>query len=70
VHAGQASLKAQFKRADVSGAQLGVILGADELRLQCASVKFLRTQASDGAAQQQVPLAQLAQWVQALNLKG
>ncbi|MEN4919664.1 histidine--tRNA ligase [Achromobacter spanius] len=67
VHAGPASFKAQFKRADASGARVAVILGADEVASQTASVKFLRAQEQGEAAQQQVPLAQLAD---ALNNKG
>jgi histidyl-tRNA synthetase len=60
VHAGAASFKSQFKRADASGARVAVILGADEMAGGTAGVKPLRGDA-DGAAQQQIPLAQLAQ---------
>ncbi|WP_183003401.1 histidine--tRNA ligase [Achromobacter sp. UMC71] len=67
VHAGSASFKSQFKRADASGARVAVILGADEVASQTASVKFLRADAQGDAAQQQVPLAALAE---VLNLKG
>ncbi|WP_108913186.1 histidine--tRNA ligase [Achromobacter insolitus] len=67
VHAGSASFKSQFKRADASGAQVAVILGADEVAAQTASVKFLRADAQGEAAQQQVPLAGLAD---VLNNKG
>ena len=42
VHAGSASFKAQFKRADTSGARIAVILGADEVRDGVASIKPLR----------------------------
>jgi histidyl-tRNA synthetase len=42
VHAGAGGFKAQFKRADASGARLAVILGDDEVANQEASVKFLR----------------------------
>ena len=66
VHAGAGSFKAQFKRADASGARVAVILGGDEVANQTASVKFLRQADQDGA-QQQVPLAQLAD---VLNSKG
>ncbi|WP_459614596.1 histidine--tRNA ligase [Bordetella sp. 2513F-2] len=61
VHAGAASFKAQFKRADASGARVAVILGGDEVASRSASVKFLRAddQAGEGA-QQQVALDQLA----------
>jgi histidyl-tRNA synthetase len=67
VHAGAASFKSQFKRADASGARVAVILGADEVASQTASIKFLRADAQGDAAQQQVPLAGLAD---VLNLKG
>lgn len=67
VHAGTAGFKSQFKRADASGARVAVILGADEVASQTASVKFLRADAQGDAAQQQVPLAALAE---VLNLKG
>ncbi|WP_251877041.1 histidine--tRNA ligase [Achromobacter sp. Marseille-Q4954] len=67
VHAGSASFKSQFKRADASRARVAVILGADEVAAQTASVKFLRAEAQGEAAQQQVPLAGLAD---VLNNKG
>jgi histidyl-tRNA synthetase len=60
VHAGAASFKSQFKRADASAASIAVILGGDELAAGVASVKMLRTvaQAPD-AAQFSVPLDDL-----------
>jgi len=67
VHAGSAGFKSQFKRADASGARVAVILGADEVASQTASVKFLRAEGQGDSAQQQVPLAKLAD---ALNNKG
>ncbi|MBO9352512.1 histidine--tRNA ligase [Bordetella petrii] len=60
VHAGSASFKSQFKRADASGARVAVILGSDEVAAGTASVKFLRTEAAAEAAQQQVALDRLA----------
>ena len=60
VHAGSASFKSQFKRADASGARVAVILGADEVASQTASVKFLRADVAGGATQQQVALDRLA----------
>jgi len=60
VHAGSASFKSQFKRADASGARVAVILGTDEVASQTASVKFLRADAAGEAAQQQVALDRLA----------
>lgn len=60
VHAGSASFKSQFKRADASAASIAVILGGDELAAGVASVKMLRAvaQAPD-AAQFSVPLDDL-----------
>jgi histidyl-tRNA synthetase len=57
VHAGAASFKSQFKRADASGARVAVILGADEVAAGTAGIKPLR----GDAEQRQVPLAELAQ---------
>ena len=59
-HAGAASFKSQFKRADASAASIAVILGGDELAAGVASVKMLRAvaQAPD-AAQFSVPLDDL-----------
>jgi len=59
VHAGSNGFKAQFKRADASGAQAAVILGDAELAAGAASVKWLRQQAADHAQQETVPLEQL-----------
>ncbi|HEY9280771.1 MAG TPA: histidine--tRNA ligase [Eoetvoesiella sp.] len=67
VHAGSSSFKSQFKRADASGAKVAVILGADELSNQMASIKWLRAEGLENQAQQEtVPLDQL---VQELKLK-
>jgi histidyl-tRNA synthetase len=58
MHAGQGSMKSQFKRADGSGARYALIFGDDELARGEVSVKPLR----DAAAQQRSwPLAQLSQ---------
>lgn len=65
VHAsasGSASFKAQFKRADASGAQIAVILGEDELASEQASIKWLRAEQSD-SQQQRVEFAELAQYL-------
>jgi histidyl-tRNA synthetase len=56
---GGGSFKAQFKRADRSGASLAVVLGEDEIRQGQATVKPLRSQ----EAQQQIPLDRLADWL-------
>jgi histidyl-tRNA synthetase len=59
VNIGGGSFKAQFKRADRSGADLALILGEDEVRQATVSVKHLRTDAE----QQQVKLQDLQQWL-------
>ena len=60
VHAGAASFKSQFKRADASAASIAVILGGDELAAGVASVKMLRAVAqAPYAAQFSVPLDDL-----------
>jgi len=67
VHAGASSFKAQFKRADASGAQIAVILGEDELASGQVSVKWLRAQ--QGQDQQQLmTFDKVAAWLHtALN---
>jgi histidyl-tRNA synthetase len=57
---GGGSFKAQFKRADRSGAGLALVLGEDELERGEASIKPLR----EDAEQQQVALDELAGWLQ------
>jgi len=54
LHAGEASLKSQMKRADASGARYAVIVGEQEAAASVAAVKALRaTDAADPFAQQQ-----------------
>jgi histidyl-tRNA synthetase len=55
---GGGSFKAQFKRADRSGAELALVLGEDELGQGMATVKHLR----DDTGQQQLALADLDAW--------
>lgn len=67
LHAGPSGFKAQFKRADASGAQIAVILGEDELANGEASIKWLRLQGQQ--QQQRVPFDALgATLMQALAL--
>ena len=64
VHAGASGFKAQFRRADASGARFAVILGEDELATGQASVKGLRAETGDAdAGQQQVPFEALANYL-------
>ncbi|MCU0952247.1 MAG: histidine--tRNA ligase, partial [Burkholderiaceae bacterium] len=62
LHAGDASMKSQMKKADASGAEYAVIVGESELANGTAAVKALR--AGDGerafAQQTAVPVDQLA----------
>jgi histidyl-tRNA synthetase len=62
LHAGEASLKSQMKKADASGAEYAVIIGEAELAAGAAAVKALRGGAQTRAFAQQstVPLPQLA----------
>jgi histidyl-tRNA synthetase len=64
MHAGGGSLKAQFKKADASGARFALVFGADELAQGQVAVKPLRDAA---AAQVLRPLADVATWAQALR---
>jgi histidyl-tRNA synthetase len=63
LHAGQGSMKSQFKKADASGARHALIFGDDELARGEVAVKSLR---DANAAQRSVALAELpalaAQW--------
>ncbi|ETD72112.1 histidyl-tRNA synthetase [Pelistega indica] len=57
VHAGSASFKAQFKRADSSGAKFALILGESEVNEATISIKPLRLD-NDGMMAEQVTIAQ------------
>jgi histidyl-tRNA synthetase len=46
------SFKSQFKKADKSGARLALILGEDELKNQCVSIKDLRNEAEQITVEQ------------------
>jgi histidyl-tRNA synthetase len=56
---GGGSFKAQFKRADRSGAGLALILGEAELQHEAVSMKPLRV---EGSGQEQVAIADLPRW--------
>jgi len=56
---GGGSFKAQFRRADRSGAELALVLAEDEIRKGHATIKPLRTDAE----QQQVTFVGLAGWM-------
>jgi histidyl-tRNA synthetase len=58
MHAGGGSLKAQFKRADASGAAFALIFGANELAAGEVAIKPLRGE----AAQFTRALADAAAW--------
>ena len=61
---GLGSMKAQFKRADASGARFALVFGADELAQGLVAVKPLRDAA---AAQVLRPLARPADWAHELR---
>jgi histidyl-tRNA synthetase len=64
MHAGQSSMKSQFKRADTSGARYALIFGADELAQAAVTIKSLR----DGSgAQVTRALADVTQWASTLQ---
>lgn len=59
VHAGPKGFRAQFKRADNSGAQVAIIIGESELQNNVASVKWLRNQ--DDNQQESIDMDQLVE---------
>jgi histidyl-tRNA synthetase len=61
INLGGGSFKAQFKRADRSGAALALVLGEDEIQRGVATIKHLR----DESGQQQVPFAEIVTWFHA-----
>jgi len=64
LHGGGGGFKAQFKRADASGAQLAVIVGVDELARGEVSLKWLRAgEAGTPGRQQPVALDRLTEVV-------
>jgi histidyl-tRNA synthetase len=72
VHAGEASLKSQMKKADASGAEFAVIVGTEELAAAAVTVKALRTGAAAAAfgEQARLPAAQLpARLVDAMSVE-
>jgi histidyl-tRNA synthetase len=63
MNAGAGSMKAQFKRADASGAHHALIFGNDELARGEVAIKPLRAAAGAEPAPQQLrPLAGVAEW--------
>ena len=64
MHAGGGSMKAQFKRADASGARYALIFGDDEVARGEVSLKPLRDAA---ATQRSLPLATAADWASQLR---
>ena len=61
---GYGSMKAQFRRADASGARFALVFGADERARGEASLKPLRDAT---AAQRPVPLADVSSWLATLT---
>jgi histidyl-tRNA synthetase len=60
LHAGDASLKSQMKKADASGAEFAVIVGEAEASNHAAAIKALRPGAGEAFAEQRiVPLDQI-----------
>ncbi len=63
---GLAGIKAQFKRADASGASFALVFGAQELADGCVTVKPLRDAA---APQRREPLADPGSWAASLRTR-
>lgn len=61
---GPGSMKAQFKKADASGATFALVFGPDELAQGLVTVKALR---EGGGAQELRPLAAVADWAATLR---
>jgi len=63
LHADEASLKSQMKKADASGAEFAVIVGVEEAAASTASVKALRPGGEDGPfrRQERVSVEELGQ---------
>lgn len=61
---GVASMKAQFKRADSSGARFALVFGPDEVAQGLVTVKALR---EAGAVQETRPIGQTREWVKSLQ---
>jgi histidyl-tRNA synthetase len=57
LHAGEASMKSQMKKADASGAEYAVIVGEAEMASGAVAVKALRDGAADRAFAQQTTVA-------------
>jgi histidyl-tRNA synthetase len=57
---GRASMKAQFKRANASGARFALIFGADELARGAVGLKDLQSDATAQTAPPLEPIEQLA----------
>jgi len=64
MHAGGGGMKAQFKRADASGARYALIFGDDELARGEVALKNLR---DTSAEQRALPLANAAAWAAELR---
>ncbi|HSN33343.1 MAG TPA: histidine--tRNA ligase [Ideonella sp.] len=64
MHAGGGSMKAQFKRADASGARVALVFGESEVAQGQVAVKPLRV---PGAPQTLRPLAEAAAWAAELR---
>jgi histidyl-tRNA synthetase len=64
LHAGGCSMKAQFRRADASGARHALVFGADELARGEVALKPLRDAATEQIA---LPLTDAAQWASRLR---
>jgi len=67
MHAGGGNMKAQFKKADSSGARFALVFGGDELARGMVGVKALR---DAGIEQVEQPLAEASSWARTLRSNG
>ncbi|HKE45236.1 MAG TPA: histidine--tRNA ligase [Steroidobacteraceae bacterium] len=67
--AGGGNFKAQFRRADRSGATVAVILGEDEMQRGVVAVKPLRSEGAQVECPQESLAARIGEWVTDLVLK-
>jgi histidyl-tRNA synthetase len=64
---GGGNFKAQFRRADRSGAQVAVILGEDEMQRGMVAVKPLRSEGAQVECPQDVLATRISEWVPDLD---
>ncbi len=64
---GGGNFKAQFRRADRSGAQIAIVLGEDEMQRGVVAVKPLRSEGEQVECGQDVLASRIGEWVSGLD---